>query len=65
MNMIPIQVRIPRNFLEKIDKFIETGVYSNRSEAVRDAVRRLIINNSAEARNNEEKRDNRNIFLHL
>jgi Arc/MetJ-type ribon-helix-helix transcriptional regulator len=41
--MNPIQIRLTRELIEKIDKLIENGLYPNRSEAVRDAVRRLRI----------------------
>jgi len=37
----PIQIRLTRELIEKIDKLIEKGLYPNRSEAVRDAVRKL------------------------
>ena len=37
----PIQIRLTRELIEKIDQLIEKGIYPNRSEAVRDAVRRL------------------------
>ncbi|MFH1473558.1 MAG: ribbon-helix-helix domain-containing protein [Candidatus Aenigmatarchaeota archaeon] len=39
--MHPIQIRLTRELIEKIDQLIEQGIYPNRSEAVRDAVRRL------------------------
>ena len=39
--MHPIQIRLTRELIEKIDKLIEKGLYPNRSEAVRDAVRKL------------------------
>jgi len=39
--MHPIQIRLTRELIEKLDGFIEKGFYPNRSEAVRDAVRRL------------------------
>ena len=39
----PIQIRLTRELIEKIDEMIERGIYPNRSEAVRDAVRRLRI----------------------
>jgi putative addiction module CopG family antidote len=39
--MIPIQVRLTKELLEKIDRLVEKGIYPNRSEAIRDAVRRL------------------------
>jgi Arc/MetJ-type ribon-helix-helix transcriptional regulator len=41
--MHPIQIRLTRELIEKIDEMIERGIYPNRSEAVRDAVRRLRI----------------------
>ena len=41
--MDPIQIRLTRELIDKIDVMIEKGVYPNRSEAVRDAVRRLRI----------------------
>jgi len=37
----PIQVRLTRELIEKVDKLIDKGMYPNRSEAIRDAVRRL------------------------
>jgi len=43
ISMHPIQVRLTRELIEKIDRLVETGLYPNRSEAVRDAVRRLRI----------------------
>ena len=41
--MIPVQIRINRKIIEKIDQLVESGVYSNRSEVIRDAARRLVI----------------------
>jgi Arc/MetJ-type ribon-helix-helix transcriptional regulator len=41
--MIPVQIRINRKMIEKIDQLVEAGVYSNRSEVIRDATRRLVI----------------------
>ncbi len=41
--MIPVQIRFTRKQIEYIDKLIESGVYSNRSEAIRDATRRLVM----------------------
>ena len=45
--MIPVQIRFTRKVIEHIDKLIESGVYSSRSEAIRDATRRLVINLSS------------------
>ncbi len=41
--MISVQIRINRKIIEKIDQLVEEGVYSNRSEVIRDATRRLVI----------------------
>lgn len=40
--METIQIRLTRNMLEQLDELIKEGTYPNRSEAVRDGVRRLI-----------------------
>jgi Arc/MetJ-type ribon-helix-helix transcriptional regulator len=45
--MIPVQIRFTKKLIERIDKLIEHGVYSNRSEAIRDATRRLVIDLSS------------------
>jgi Arc/MetJ-type ribon-helix-helix transcriptional regulator len=45
--MIPVQIRFTKKLIERIDKLIEYGVYSNRSEAIRDATRRLVIDLSS------------------
>ena len=39
--MHPIQIRLTRELIEKVDDLVQTGLYPNRSEAIRDAVRRL------------------------
>jgi len=44
--MIPVQIRFTKRIIEHIDRLIENGVYSNRSEAIRDAARRLVIDMS-------------------
>jgi len=41
--MISVQIRINSKIIEKIDQLVEAGVYSNRSEVIRDATRRLVI----------------------
>lgn len=40
--MKPIQVRLTEKLIEKVDKLVEKGIYPNRSEAIRDAVRRVV-----------------------
>jgi putative addiction module CopG family antidote len=37
------QVRLPEGLLKKIDNLVEKGIYSNKSDVVRDAVRRLVL----------------------
>ena len=41
-NNKPVQIRIPTKTLVEIDQLITKGVYTNRSEAIRDAVRRML-----------------------
>ncbi|HLD79512.1 MAG TPA: ribbon-helix-helix domain-containing protein [Candidatus Nanoarchaeia archaeon] len=45
MVMDTIQIRLSHGLVERIDDLVETGIYTNRSDAVRDAVRRLILSN--------------------
>ena len=40
--MIPVQVRVTKKLMELLDKLIESGAYSNRSEAIRDSIRKNI-----------------------
>jgi len=41
MVMATVQIRLTDNQLREIDGLVQKGVYPNRSEAVRDAVRKL------------------------
>lgn len=41
--MESLQIRLTPQILKKVDELVEEGVYSNRNEAVRDAVRRLVL----------------------
>ncbi len=43
MVMDTIQVRLSHGIIERIDQLVETGVYSSRSDVLRDAVRRLVL----------------------
>ena len=45
--METVQIRLTRNMLEKIDDLITIGEYPNRSEAIRDSVRRMLDRKSA------------------
>lgn len=40
--METMQIRLTRNMLNRIDELIKIGEYPNRSEAVRDSVRRML-----------------------
>jgi Arc/MetJ-type ribon-helix-helix transcriptional regulator len=42
MGMSITQVRLTDGLIEKIDQLVERGYYSNKSDAIRDAVRRLV-----------------------
>jgi Arc/MetJ-type ribon-helix-helix transcriptional regulator len=41
--MVPVQVRLTKKLIERIDELVDRGIYSNRSEAIRDAARRLVM----------------------
>jgi len=43
MVMDTIQVRLSHGLVERVDDLVGTGIYANRSDAIRDAVRRLIL----------------------
>ena len=42
MPMQMTQVRLTEGLIEKIDKLVQKGYYPNKSDAIRDAVRRLV-----------------------
>jgi Arc/MetJ-type ribon-helix-helix transcriptional regulator len=41
--MSVIQARLPQGLVNEIDTLVKNGLYNNRSDVVRDAVRRLAI----------------------
>lgn len=43
--MDTLQIRLPKGIIEQIDKVIDAGNYSSRSDVIRDAVRKMIITN--------------------
>lgn len=43
MVMDTIQVRLGHGLVKKIDSLVDTGIYSSRSDVLRDAVRRLVL----------------------
>ena len=40
--METVQIRLTKNMLDRIDELITIGEYPNRSEAIRDSVRRML-----------------------
>jgi metal-responsive CopG/Arc/MetJ family transcriptional regulator len=42
ITMIPVQVRVTRKLLEELDRILDKGIYSSRSEIIRDALRKHI-----------------------
>lgn len=44
MPMQTMQIRLTDKQIKRIDVMVKKGVYPNRSEAVRDAVRKLVGN---------------------
>lgn len=45
MVMETVQIRLTEKQIKSIDVLVRRGVYPNRSEAVRDAVRKLVTEN--------------------
>ena len=43
MVMDTVQIRLSHGLVERVDSLVESGFYSSRSDAVRDAVRRLVL----------------------
>ena len=43
MTMETMQIRMGQGLIQRVDKLVKTGIYTNRSDAIRDAVRRLIL----------------------
>lgn len=44
MVMETMQIRMNPGLIQRLDILVKTGIYANRSDAIRDAVRRLILN---------------------
>ena len=42
MTMDTLQIRMNPELLKRIDLMVKTGIYSNRADVIRDAVRRFI-----------------------
>jgi Arc/MetJ-type ribon-helix-helix transcriptional regulator len=43
MVMDTLQIRLSHGLVERVDSLVDSGLYPNRSDAVRDAVRRLVL----------------------
>ena len=41
--MDTVQIRLSHGLVERIDDFVDLGIYANRSDVIRDAVRRLVV----------------------
>lgn len=42
MVMDTLQIRINKGLVKRIDSLVKTGIYSNRSDVIRDAIRRFV-----------------------
>jgi len=42
MVMDTLQIRMNKELLKRIDSLVKTGIYSNRSDVIRDSVRRFV-----------------------
>ena len=47
LKMETIQIRLTRHMLTRLDELIKLGEYPNRSEAVRDSVRKMLDRNQS------------------
>ena len=43
MEMAVTQVRLPEGLIIKIDKLVDKGFYTNKSDVIRDAIRKLVL----------------------
>lgn len=43
MVMDTVQVRLSHGLVKSMDDLVNTGIYSSRSDVIRDAVRRLVL----------------------
>jgi len=41
--METVQIRLTEDLIKMVDRLVKRGIYSSRSEAVRDAVRKLVV----------------------
>ena len=43
MEMAVTQVRLPEGLVKEIDKLVDKGFYTNKSDVIRDAIRKLVL----------------------
>ena len=43
MTMAVAQVRLPEGLMEEVDKLVAKGIYTSKSDVIRDALRKLIL----------------------
>ena len=43
MTMSVTQVRLPEGLIKEVDRLVDKGMYTNKSDVIRDALRRLIL----------------------
>ena len=41
--MDTVQVRLSHGLVKSMDSLVDTGIYSSRSDVIRDAIRRLVL----------------------
>ncbi|MFC1691047.1 ribbon-helix-helix domain-containing protein [Nanoarchaeota archaeon] len=42
MVMDTLQIRLSHGLVERVDDYVKDGIYANRSDVIRDAVRRFV-----------------------
>mgnify|MGYP001586775322 CR=1 FL=1 len=43
MVMDTIQIRLSHGLIERVDDLVDSGIYANRSDVIRDAVRKMVL----------------------
>ena len=43
MTMELTQVRLPEKLVQELDRFVKQGYYASKSDLIRDAIRRLLL----------------------
>ena len=55
MVMDTLQIRMNKELLKRVDTLVKSGIYSNRSDVIRDAVRRFVWEKEVGSINNTEE----------